>query len=362
MKNIIFNFSKPFLASIDNGSFFRKPIGWLYVLLAFFSLTSPLFLIYNAVSLNSAYNGKEECRVKLEVVSNQIKSVKSKYDSLQLIVENINNDLNSASRQYMQAVNEVNEYAYRLQYNSQVINNDYYNEMQSQSNPQEDIRKLLEDAQKKSIELLNIKTGFETKINEARQNKEKLKVEIDQFNLDYVQIDKELQLKISDYNEIAPAGAFHNSVTKSDAIMALIIFTLISLFVGLLNFQIFWDRKNKINSTSNENDEFSATPVVAHYIQTIGESVGSYVAIMGFFTVLTAFLFKVCFGNYGLVNFFINNLEYLSQNLTDNLKKGVSLLLFPIFAGFAVILFFRVIGEGIKAIVVIANNTKNKNA
>lgn len=358
MKNIIFNFTKPILSSIDNGSFFRNPFGGIYVLLAFLSILSPLFLIYNAVSLNSAYNSKEEYQVKLELVSNQINAIKGRYDTLQLNVENIQTELNSATRQYNEAVNYVNDYSYQLQYNPQIINNEYYYESQNQYNPQEDIRKLLEEAQKKSMELLGIKTALETKFNEAHQNKEKLKVEVDQLNSDFTLINKDLQLKISEYIEIAPAGAFHNPSTKFKALIALIVFSLVSLFVGLVNFQIFWDRRNKIHSTSNENDEFTATPVVAHYIQTIGESVGSYVAIMGFFTVLIAFLFKVCFGEYGLENFFINDLENLSQNLSENLKKGGSLLLFPIFAGFAIILSFRVIGEGIKAIVVIANNTK----
>jgi hypothetical protein len=358
MKNIIFNFSKPLLTSIDNGDFFRKPVRWLYILLAFLSIILPLYLIYNAVYLNAAYHSKEEYRVKLEVVSNQINQIKGKYDTLQLNVKNFENELNSSTREYNEAVNYVNDYTYRLQYNSQMNNNEFYYDTQGQNNPQDDIRRLLEEAQKKSIELLGIKTECETKFTEAKLKKDKMKFEVDQLNSDFTQINKDLQLKINDYNEIAPAGAFYNPSSKTKAIIALVIFMLISLLVGLVNFQIFWDRKNRIHSTSNENDEFTATPVVAHYIQTIGESVGFYVAIMGFFTVLIAFLFKVCFGVYGLENFFINNLEYLSQNLSENFKKGISLLLYPIFAGFAIILSFRVIGESIKALVVIANNTK----
>jgi|GEM_PF-1528568 len=354
MKHFIFNFTRPFLTSIDNGDFFRKPFRWLYILLAFLSIILPLYLIYNAVSLNAAYHSKEEYRVKLEVVSNQINQIKGKYDTLQLNVKSFEDELNSATREYNETVNYVNDYTYRLQYSSQINNNEFYYDTQTQNNPQDDIRRLLEEAQKKSIELLGIKTECETKFTEAKLKKEKLKFEVDQLNSDFAQIDSELQLKISNYNEIAPARAFHNPSSKIKAIIALVIFVLISLFAGLVNFQIFWDRRNKINSTSNENDEFCAIPAVAHYIQTIGEAVGSYVALMGFFTVLIALLFNVCFGEYGLNKFFIGNLESLSENFI----KGIFISLFPLFIGYGIILFFRVIGESIKAIVVIANNTK----
>lgn len=181
-----------------------------------------------------------------------------------------------------------------------------------------------------------------------------MKPEYDKLSLEYNQTSQEYQVAVDKYNIIAPKGAFHRADIKFKAIVALLLFSVLAIFIGLINFQIFWDRKSKIILTSKNNDEFTAIPVIAHYIQTLGESIGTYVGIMGTFTILIAIVFKVCFGTYGLDRLFITGLE----NLSNNLSAGILYLFLPIIAGFITVVLFRVISEGIKAIVVIANNTK----
>ncbi len=334
MKNKFLTFIKPYLTVIDNGFFFRKPFSCLYILFAALSLILPIYLIYNAFSLNSAYNSRDNCREKFEIVSQQFQEIKQKYESAVQIVNQSRSDAQTAYQNYNQANS-----------NAQYYGNYYQN-----------YRQEYENAQQQSKQWLATYKESQTKYNAALQESEKIKPEYDKINSEYNQTRQEYQVTIDKYNSLAPKGAFHTAGMKVKAIIALLLFSLLSIFIGLVNFQIFWDRKSKMNLTSKDNDEFSAIPAVAHYIQTVGESIGTYIGIMGTFTILIAIVFKVCFGTYGLGKLFITDLE----NLSNNLIVGIPYLLLPIIAGFLTIVLFRVIGEGIKAIVVIANNTRKQ--
>lgn len=59
---------------------------------------------------------------------------------------------------------------------------------------------------------------------------------------------------------------------------------------------IWWDRKIKVTATSVEWNEFIATPIFSHLIQTFGEWIGTWIGIVGF---TVAILTTIILGNEG---------------------------------------------------------------
>ena len=50
--NFFLHFSKPYSDAIDNGTFFQKPISWLYTLIGSFFLLMPLVIAAAAIDDN----------------------------------------------------------------------------------------------------------------------------------------------------------------------------------------------------------------------------------------------------------------------------------------------------------------------
>lgn len=321
-----------FLTLIDKGHLFRKPFSWLYAFLAILSLLAPAYFIYNAFGLSSAYYSREKSRGKFELVSQQHETIEQNYKSAVQIADLLQSKTEKAFQNYNQAKSNALYYANYIKKHQQ----EYTTALQQ------------------TEQWLAIYNETDTKHKTARQESEKLKFEYDKVSSKYSQANQEFQVAVSEYNSIAPKGAFHAAGHLERAIIALVLFCVLSIFIGVVIFQIFMDRKSKMNLTSKENDEFIAIPVVAHTIQTLGEAIGIYIGIMGTFTIFIAIVFKVCFGYYGLGNLYVVDLEYLSKNLF----AGIPYTLLPIIVGFLTIIISRITAEGIKAIVVIANNTK----
>lgn len=130
----------------------------------------------------------------------------------------------------------------------------------------------------------------------------------------------------------------------------LFIFSFIIIsFVSWLGFQLWWDRRKKVNQTSDEGAEFVATPVISHIVQTFGEWLGMWVAIVCFSTsLLTALLM----GDYG--SGFNSS---LGLGMLDSGIYGIFLM--PVM-GFLIIVIFRFFAEFFKALTSIANNTKKQ--
>ena len=281
-----------------------------------------------------AYESRDKSRIKFEIVSQQYEGLKQKYETAQQNAEQFRSESQEAYRNYNQASRNAQYYSNYLQYYREEYNNAKSQTDQWFANWQE----------------------AEKKYHAASQEFEKVKPEFEKISQEYDQTSQEYQVTIDKYNSVAPKGAFHAAGIKVKAIIALILFSVFSIFIGLVSFQIFWDRKSKMILTSKDNDEFTAIPAIAHYIQTIGESIGSYISLMGTFIISIAIVFEVCFGVYELGKLFIMDLE----NLSNNLIVGIPYVILPVIAGFMTIVFFRVIAEGIKAIVVIANNTRKQ--
>jgi len=125
-----------------------------------------------------------------------------------------------------------------------------------------------------------------------------------------------------------------------------LIIWLIILAAGWISFQLWWDRMNKVANTPGDN-EYMATPVFAHFVQTLGEWFGTWIAIVG--TLVSILLTISSAGEMG---------GLLTAYGLPNIGTGiVAILTMPVY-GFLVIVLSRCMAELIKALVAIAKNTK----
>ncbi|MFW5761350.1 MAG: hypothetical protein ACOCXH_10245 [Cyclobacteriaceae bacterium] len=102
----------------------------------------------------------------------------------------------------------------------------------------------------------------------------------------------------------------------------------------------------QLKSLFNENDDFVATPVFSHFVQTIGEWLGTFIAIVG----AGVSLIGSIFGNSDRLVYGMGLPGFMASALW-----GVILL--PI-VGLLIIIIFRLLAEQLRALVSIANNTK----
>lgn len=128
-------------------------------------------------------------------------------------------------------------------------------------------------------------------------------------------------------------------------IVAFILIWLVVAAAGWFSFQLWWERAGQLSQTSQQGDDFVATPVVSNLLQTFGEWLGSYMAVVGFLATLIAMIFMGNTAGLGVI-------------------PGISggnglwgLISFPI-AGFITIVVFRWLAEMMRALVAIANNTR----
>ena len=130
-------------------------------------------------------------------------------------------------------------------------------------------------------------------------------------------------------------------------IIEFLLVWIIIAFASWISFQLWWDRKSKVITTSSEGDEFVATPVFSHLIQTIGEWLGTWIGIVGF---SVALLTTLILGDEGY---------YLSRQLgLGFMKTGfLFIILMPIY-GFLIIVATRFLAEQFRALSSIANNTR----
>ncbi len=154
-------------------------------------------------------------------------------------------------------------------------------------------------------------------------------------------------------NLILPLYVFYmavdNHIFDSPAkfIIVFLLVWIIIAFASWVSFQLWWDRKSKIIETSKEGDEFVATPVFSHLIQTIGEWLGTWIGIVNFGTAL---LTTIILGDEGY---------YLSRQIGfDFIETGwLFIVLMPIY-GFLIIVATRFLAEQFRALASIANNTR----
>ncbi len=162
-----------------------------------------------------------------------------------------------------------------------------------------------------------------------------------------------LYMLLAIVNLILPIYIFYKAADNNifDAPAKLVIVFLlvwvIIAFASWLSFQLWWDRKTKVTSTSVEGDEFVATPVFSHLIQTLGEWLGTWIGIVGFSVALLATLILG------------DEAYYLSYQIgIPFLETGfLFIILMPIY-GFLIIVVTRFLAEQFRALSSIANNTR----
>jgi hypothetical protein len=139
-------------------------------------------------------------------------------------------------------------------------------------------------------------------------------------------------------NQVFSAGAKY--------VFAFLLTWLVIVAACWVGAQIWWDRHEKVQGTSLDGSEFPATPVIAHFIQTFGEWLGAWVAIVGFGFSLFATIFLR------------EEAQILGLMLNLPMDNGVwGAILYPIY-GFLVIVVTRFIAEQFRVFASIANNTK----
>jgi hypothetical protein len=139
------------------------------------------------------------------------------------------------------------------------------------------------------------------------------------------------------------------SFAEGSLIAVFIIFWLILAFAAWFSFQLWWNRKKKVETLTKENDDFVAIPVFSNLIQTTGEWCGTYIAIVGCLGSILASIFlgeSVCFFN-----------SFYGFGIIDFTTAGIVLM--PLY-GFIIIGVSRFFAEGARALASIANNTKKK--
>lgn len=132
--------------------------------------------------------------------------------------------------------------------------------------------------------------------------------------------------------------------------IALIITGLFTIFALWVGFQLWWNRREKIDTFVTPGSEFVALPVFAHLWQTIGEWTGTFVAIAGTGASLGGLV-----GSIGSEN----TSYYGGDPMTMFTQLGFTGLIACPIAGFLILIFTRAIAEQIRALVAVANNTKN---
>lgn len=136
-------------------------------------------------------------------------------------------------------------------------------------------------------------------------------------------------------------------ITAGFKFIVFILVWIVIAFASWVCFQLWWDRKNKVTETSVENSEFVVTPVFAHFIQTFGEWIGTWIGIVGFFVALLA---TIILGS---------DAVYLTAAIgVPFIQSGIAfIILMPIY-GFLIVVGSRFLAEMCRALASIANNTK----
>lgn len=135
--------------------------------------------------------------------------------------------------------------------------------------------------------------------------------------------------------------------SQGKMIFVFILIWITIAFAGWISFQLWWDRSKKVEQASSASNDFVATPVFSHFIQTLGEWAGIWVGFVGF---VFALLVTIIIGQQG---------AYMGQMLgLGFLKTGVwSIILMPVY-GYLTIVLARFLAEQWRAVVAIAINTK----
>ena len=130
-------------------------------------------------------------------------------------------------------------------------------------------------------------------------------------------------------------------------VITFMLIWIIIAFVSWVSFQLWWDRRTKMH-ISNIGNEFVVTPVFSHFIQTLGEWIGTWIGLVGFSFALFVTIFLGADSSLGSEL----GIPYLSAGIAN-------IIIMPI-VGFLIIVSSRFLSEQIRAVASIANNTRKR--
>ena len=125
------------------------------------------------------------------------------------------------------------------------------------------------------------------------------------------------------------------------------LFGIFGLWIG---FQLWWNRREKIGTFVSAGSEFVALPVFSHFLQTCGEWFGTMIAIVGTGSSIVMALFGRSGGHTG------SPLDAFA--MMSGGTPTVGIIASPL-AGFLILIVSRAVAEQIRALVAVANNTRN---
>ena len=127
-------------------------------------------------------------------------------------------------------------------------------------------------------------------------------------------------------------------------VFVLILLWLVIAFVSWVCAQLWWDRQAKVLAFTEAGNEFPATYAIAHFVQCVGEWLGTFIAVVGFATAL-------------LANIFLRDEMGMLSGMAG-VDLGVTMIIFFPVYGFFTLVFGRFLSETIRVLPAIANNTK----
>lgn len=154
--------------------------------------------------------------------------------------------------------------------------------------------------------------------------------------------------------------AIDSGLFKTEEGKVVVTFFVLWLALAVLcwfGFQLWWNRREKVNQSSYTGAEFVATPVLAHFIQTLGEWYGIIIGVLGFLTGLLSLLFSRgnYYPGYGYSDF---NASIIPMPFFREIGIDWKLIFIGPILGFFIVFLFRFISESIKSLSVIANSTR----
>jgi hypothetical protein len=139
------------------------------------------------------------------------------------------------------------------------------------------------------------------------------------------------------------------SYLEGKQIFGLILLWLVILAAAWFSVLLWWNRLAKVDKLTTDKDDFVATPACSHLLQTFGEWLGGYVAIVGCLSAVLTWLF---------IEADVVSQLYSALGLGGLLGNGLAgVIIAPIY-GFLILVVFRLVAELYRALVAIANNTK----
>ena len=128
-------------------------------------------------------------------------------------------------------------------------------------------------------------------------------------------------------------------------VAAFILTWLVAAFAFWIGFQLWWARRKK--PTALAASEFSATPIFSEILQTFGEWLGTLIAIIG---VGGGLITTIFLGSSASYLFGMMGMGFLNYGLLNVIVAPV--------IGFFTIILFRFMGEQLRIVAALANNTK----